>query len=96
MSSEEETPKTEEAPPEDDSLLFIGLAGAIFLFLMSGLCVLYLLLGDDSSPQQAPMPFTNPNTPIYVVMKHKYANVNPHNNLTLPPVIPRKPEYFGN
>jgi len=66
----------------DDTMMYLGLGAGIFLFLASGLFVLFMLLGDSKSDAPAgPSLILFPRRPIRVNLEHRYI---------IPELVPRE------
>lgn len=83
----------------DSTTLYIGVGVCVCLLLLCVIGVIFWLRssgsndtyssGDMSSGECCP-------TPTHYTIEFKYADgVNPYNNFSLPPVLPKPPEYFG-
>jgi hypothetical protein len=94
-----------EDTPEEDDPLGIGLDSTT-MYISIGCCVCLILLciiglifwlrsGSSDSTDGTDNSECCP-TPTHYTIEFKYADgVNPYNNFSIPPFVPKPPEFFG-
>jgi len=96
----------EEEELQLDDPLGVGVDSTT-LYVIIGVCVCILLLisiglifvlksGSSTDDGRGTDGYGNSSIPSHYTIELKYGdNVNPYNNFSLPPVIPKPPQYFG-
>lgn len=100
-------PKEKDKTLEDDPLgigissskMYIGIGACVCLLLLCILGFIFMLTSKSSKNDKAidvgSVGSVN-SIPTHYTIEFKYADgVNPYNNFSIPPFVPKPPEFFG-
>jgi hypothetical protein len=89
MSSDKKEGDTPLQP--DYTWWYVGIGVGVFCMLCISVVVILFLSGGAKNSSE-----TESHFPSYIVLEHRYGpGVNPHDNLSVPPLPPPKPDVFG-
>jgi len=87
----------------DSTTLYVIIGVCVCILLLISIGLIFVLKSGSSSTDgvrgtdgRGTDGYGNSSIPSHYTIELKYGdNVNPYNNFSLPPVIPKPPQYFG-
>lgn len=82
----------------DSTTLYVGIGSCVCLLLLCIIGLVFWLRSGSSSSSSGGTEVDSEccPTPTHYTIEFKYADgVNPYNNFSIPPFVPKPPEYFG-
>ena len=82
--------------PDNTTWWYAGIGLGVFIVLCLCVVLLVFMMGGGDSSSEYGIRGSGGSFPEYLIIEHRYGdNVNPFNNLALPPLPPPKPDVFG-